>query len=99
VGYLKGRFSSLRGLRQQIDDAIDHERAIAWVRTCIIIHALVHQIERGNEDEDWIVELVEDGITSSDNMELDSQTDEATQAASGQEKREWLRDMLLEAIN
>ena len=46
MGYLKGRFSSLRGLRQQISDATDHKRALAWVKTCIIIHTLISFVER-----------------------------------------------------
>ncbi|KAJ7616875.1 hypothetical protein B0H17DRAFT_876951, partial [Mycena rosella] len=41
MGYIKGRFCSLRGLRQQIDDSVDHERALAWVKTCVVIHTLV----------------------------------------------------------
>ncbi|KAJ7748991.1 hypothetical protein B0H16DRAFT_1223401, partial [Mycena metata] len=41
MGYIKGRFASLRGLRQQIDDSNDHECALAWVKVCIIIHTLV----------------------------------------------------------
>ncbi|KDQ49003.1 hypothetical protein JAAARDRAFT_102470, partial [Jaapia argillacea MUCL 33604] len=41
VGYLKGRFSSLKGLRQQIKDETDHLRAVEWVRTCIVIHSLI----------------------------------------------------------
>ena len=58
MGYLKGRFSSLRGLRQQIDDATDHKRALAWVKTCVIIHTLVSFIEEGDEDGEFITELV-----------------------------------------
>lgn len=31
MGYIKGRFPSLRELQEQIDNAVDHERALAWV--------------------------------------------------------------------
>jgi hypothetical protein len=58
MGYLKGRFSSLRGLRQQIDDATDHKRALAWVKTCIIIHTLISFVKEGVEDGEFIAELV-----------------------------------------
>ncbi|KAF8579124.1 hypothetical protein K439DRAFT_1360336 [Ramaria rubella] len=41
VGYLKGRFSSLKGLWQQIDDEVDHRRAVEWICACIVIHTLI----------------------------------------------------------
>lgn len=68
MGYIKGRFCSLRGLRQQIDNSRDHELALIWVKTCIIIHTLVSVIEQGDEDEDFISELVEEGIDDERNM-------------------------------
>ena len=58
MGYLKGQFSSLRGLFQQINDATDHMHALAWVKTCIIIHTLVSFIEEGDEDNEFMDELV-----------------------------------------
>jgi hypothetical protein len=62
MGYIKGRFPSLRELRQQIDNAIDHERALAWVKACIVIHTLIGMIERGREDPNFQEELVEAGL-------------------------------------
>ncbi|KAJ7206358.1 hypothetical protein GGX14DRAFT_132922 [Mycena pura] len=64
MGYIKGRFSSLRGLRQQIDDSNDHERALAWVKACIVIHTLVGIIEEGAEDQDFMDELVQAGLAN-----------------------------------
>jgi hypothetical protein len=64
MGYIKGRFSSLRGLRQQIDDSNDHERALAWVKACIVIHTLVGIIEDGAEDQDFMDELVQAGLAN-----------------------------------
>ncbi|KAF7328200.1 DDE Tnp4 domain-containing protein [Mycena venus] len=61
VGYVKGRFSSLRGLRQQIDSSIAHERALAWVKACLVIHTLVGFIESGKEDEEFLEEDLECG--------------------------------------
>ena len=61
MGYIKGRFCSLRGLRQQIDDAVDHERAIAWIKACIVIHTLIFRIEHGQEDPLFVQELVQAG--------------------------------------
>ncbi|KAF7372339.1 DDE Tnp4 domain-containing protein [Mycena venus] len=62
VGYIKGRFASFRGLRQQIDDSIAHERALAWVKACLVIHTLVGFIESGQEDEEFVEELVQEGL-------------------------------------
>jgi hypothetical protein len=64
MGYIKGRFSSLRGLRQQIDDSVDHERALAWVKACIVIHTLVGQLETEREDPDFTEELVRQGLAN-----------------------------------
>ncbi|KAK7022516.1 hypothetical protein R3P38DRAFT_2474392, partial [Favolaschia claudopus] len=61
MGYLKGRFCSLRGLRQQIDNSIDHERALAWVKACLVIHTLISFIESGEEDWEFVDELVQEG--------------------------------------
>ena len=58
MGYLKGHFSSLRGLHQQIGDAIDHKCALTWVKTCIVIHTLISFIEEGDEDNKFMDELV-----------------------------------------
>ena len=51
MGYLKGCFQSLKGLQQQIKNQTDHLRAVEWIRACIVIHTLIHEIEYGNEDE------------------------------------------------
>ena len=61
MGYLKGCFSSLWGLRQQIGDANDHKGALVWVKTCIVIHTLISFIEEGDEDNNFIDELVREG--------------------------------------
>jgi len=61
MGYLKGRFSSLRGLRQQIGDSKDHLRALAWVKTCIVIHTLISFVEEGDEDCEFMDDLVREG--------------------------------------
>jgi hypothetical protein len=101
MGYLKGRFSSLRGLRQQIDDATDHKRALAWVKTCIIIHTLVSFIEEGDEDDEFMAELVREGTdapgdaTGQVDREPSSDMQRETQ---GQSKRAELKRMLFESL-
>ena len=88
MGYLKGRFSSLRGLRQQIDDARDHKRALAWVKTCIVIHTLVSLVENGNEDGEFVAELVQEGTDAPGGVtrQADSAPD-TQQETQGQQRR------------
>ncbi len=64
VGYLKGHFQSLKGLWQQIKSQEDHLRAIEWVRTCLVIHTIIHEIEDTDVDPDWDEELVAEGLSS-----------------------------------
>ncbi|KAJ7820689.1 hypothetical protein B0H13DRAFT_1921164 [Mycena leptocephala] len=64
MGSIKGRFAYLRGLRQQIDDGTDHERALAWIKACIIIHTLITIIEARNEDLEFLEELLREGLAN-----------------------------------
>jgi len=66
VGYLKGRFQSLQGLRQQINSAQDYALALAWVWVCIIVHSLAACYEEGEED-DHFWQWVHDGLLDQPN--------------------------------
>ena len=68
MGYFKGRFYSLCGLHQQIDNAVDYEHALAWVKACIVIHTLVLLIEDGNKDLEFIKDLVWQGLGDSEDQ-------------------------------
>lgn len=72
MGYIKGRFCSLRGLWQQINNAKDHEHAIIWIKACIILHTLVFIIENGDEDPSFIEDLIK---KRSEGLALSSVTD------------------------
>ena len=100
MGYLKGRFSSLRGLRQQISDVTDHMRALAWVKTCIIIHTLISFIEEGDEDNEFINELVQEGTDAHGAVigQADRDQSDALRETQGQRKRTELKTMLFESI-
>ncbi|KAL1671212.1 hypothetical protein EV122DRAFT_226954, partial [Schizophyllum commune] len=77
VGYLKGRFPSLKGLRQQIKDETDHLRALEWIRTCLILHTLIQDYEQDSVDEEWQEECIVDGLsTDSDNDTQEHRRDE-----------------------
>ncbi len=100
MGYLKGRFSSLRGLHQQIDDATDHKRALAWVKTCIVIHTLVSFVEEGHEDGEFTAELVQEGTDarSSDVIRQADGASDTQRETHGQRKRTELKTMLFEGL-
>ena len=101
MGYLKGRFSSLRGLRQQIGDATDHKRALVWVKTCIIIHTLVSFIEEGDEDSDFMEELVREGTDVPGDVDIrqaDGGASDTQRETQGQLKRTLLKTALFESL-
>jgi hypothetical protein len=52
VGYLKGRFCSLRQLRLRIDSGEDLEFACLWAHACIAIHSFAMDFEKTNHEED-----------------------------------------------
>ena len=104
MGYIKGRFCSLRGLRQPIDDARAHRRALIWVKTCIIIHTLVSIIEEGEEDDDFTAELVQEGLDQTDMHDVLQDRDgggssDVRQQGEGSAKRTELKCILLEYLS
>lgn len=100
MGYLKGRFSSLRGLRQQIGDATDHKRALTWVKTCIIIHTLISFVEEGDEDGEFMDELVREGTDIPGDVigQADIDQSDTARETQGQRKRTELKTMLFDSI-
>jgi hypothetical protein len=63
IGYLKGRFQSLRGLRVRIQNSQDIRRASAWIISCICIHNFVLDLEYPEDDQDMTVDkFFRDGI-------------------------------------
>lgn len=95
MGYIKGRFCSLRGLRQQVDNSTDHARAVAWIKTCIVLHTLIFIIENGNEDPDYVEELLEEGLEQETMVENDLAA-EAVRETRGQQMRNDLKAKLFE---
>lgn len=49
-GMLKMRFQSLRSLRTQIDTQLDLERALNWIRACVLLHNFLAD---DNDDDFW----------------------------------------------
>jgi hypothetical protein len=86
----------LKGLRQQIKNTQDHERALAWIRTCIVIHTMVHEIETEEFDEEWIEELILDGLSSDELSSLDEDhvAAQIRRESQGQRKRRKIKQDL-----
>lgn len=56
IGFLKGRFQSLKRLRVLIKDAETHRFATYWVIACIVVHTYAMRCEkeeRGDDNESW----------------------------------------------
>lgn len=45
IGYLKGRFQSLKGLRVAICDEQSHKFATYWVLACVVLHNIALECE------------------------------------------------------
>jgi hypothetical protein len=67
MGYLKGQFQSLQGLRQDINSGCDFLLALTWVRVALVIHSLAFEVEHVLDGEDfwaWVAE----GADGADNI-------------------------------
>ena len=60
VGFLKGRWSSLRGLRLRIDQPEHIQFACIWIISCIVLHSFAIEHEQGREVE--VDDFFQDGI-------------------------------------
>ena len=73
IGYLKGRFQSLKGLRVKIQDETTHRIATYWVVACIILHAFAMFCEAEEREMEGLVDydaqfldpFVNEGLSSS----------------------------------
>jgi hypothetical protein len=64
IGFLKGRFQSLKNLRLHIKDQVSHVIATYWVAACIGVHAFAvrHEEEEqhlNNPDFDKLAEITD----------------------------------------
>jgi hypothetical protein len=70
IGFLKGRFHSLKNLRVRIKDKKSHKFATYWVAACIGIHvfAMMCEDEEREEDpdQDFVDPFIAEGLSSSD---------------------------------
>ena len=104
IGYLKGRFQSLKELRVLIKSEEDIAFATVWINTCIIIHAFCLDQEVNFIDQEWL----EDGYTFEQglraNNDIQEPENESTKAreqtlANRRAKREELKAVLMRNID
>lgn len=112
VGFLKGRWSSLCGLRVRIDSVQDKSFATLWVISCIHLHnfALMHEQGMDMEaDQFYItgVQLMEEERVAVENWQnmLAEQLftveddDEVVSLLEGRLKREMLKEALFSHLD
>jgi hypothetical protein len=70
IGYLKGRFQSLKELRIQIMNQKSHKFATYWVACCIGVHAFAMACEDDDEDNEYDrQDFINNGLSSSSDSE------------------------------
>lgn len=102
IGFLKGRFQSLKNLRVTINNASTHKIATYWIAACIGLHAFAMQCEKDEygDDIDFTVDpFVREGLDDNELSDSDSpqpplQSARATRLQVGKEFRERLKAAL-----
>lgn len=104
IGFLKGRFHSLKGLRVHIKDEKTHKFATYWVAACVGVHSFAMQCEeeeRGPVSDDEAVmadPFIDEGLSSSSDSEGNSRQAPANiPVHAGKAKREQLKRRLFKA--
>ncbi|KZT20122.1 hypothetical protein NEOLEDRAFT_1076394, partial [Neolentinus lepideus HHB14362 ss-1] len=104
IGYLKGRFHSLKGLRVSISDEASHKFATYWVVACIGLHAFAlrsEQEERACDDEVDQDPFIAEGLSSSSDSEANAlrtrQRRGGTRLQAAKARREELKHALFRA--
>lgn len=111
VGYLKGRFQSLRGLRISINKAEHIQYATSWIQACIRLHnfAMMCEREENVEAGEFLrlgkkIMRQERGnmalyVKEREVLGLAAQRDQRKEAlAAGKQKREALKAILYEEL-
>ena len=104
IGFLKGRFHSLKHLRVRITDERSHKFATYWVAACIGIHAFAIQCkdeelsDSGSDEDPFIAE----GLSSSSDSDVAPQSRRRGHASqlrlqAAKARREQLKQALFRA--
>jgi hypothetical protein len=102
IGFIKGRFQSLKGLRVNIKDEKTHKFATYWVAACVGVHAFAMQCEeeeRGpDEDNDAVMAdpFINEGLSSTSESEANiAPALQGVRFHAGKAQREYLKRRLL----
>jgi len=107
IGFLKGRFQSLKSLRLNIKDEATHKFATYWVAACIAVHSFAMQCEadekESDDDEDgqaW--DFIREGLSESDSHQDEQPMPDLLNGgdrrlAAGKQWREKLKASLFKA--
>jgi len=108
IGFLKGRFQSLKSLHINIKDDLSHKFATYWVVACIGVHNFALKVEaeeKDDSDSDYQDPFVAEGLTDSSDDENTilrdtvprTQRARATTLAAGKRRRNQLKSRLFKA--
>jgi hypothetical protein len=109
IGFLKGRFQSLKKLRLTIKNEASHKFATYWILSCIALHSFAMKSEEGergetgSDSDPFIAEGLEDDDDDETRVRQGNQT--ASCSSSGprdllaaKARREELKQALLSAL-
>lgn len=85
IGFLKGRFHSLKRLRVNISNERSHKFATYWIAACVALHAFAMQCEaeeRGEGDSEYEDPFILEGLSSGSDSESNAPVPPARQNAS-----------------
>jgi hypothetical protein len=108
MGYLKGRFSSLRGIRLRVDSADQIKVAVWWVIACMAIHNFAMNVER--QEDSSVDKFFKAGLTimakehaekgaEAEDIDTESSAAHDLELLRGQLKREILKRDLFEYLD
>lgn len=110
IGFLKGRFQSLKGLRVRITDERSHKFATLWVLACVALHSFAMTCEQeerdaaGEESDNVDADpFIHEGLSSDSSSDSGSERTPAsdrwagTRLQAGKARREGLKAALLRA--
>ncbi|KAJ3564072.1 hypothetical protein NP233_g8537 [Leucocoprinus birnbaumii] len=109
IGFLKGRFQSLKDLRILIRNAETHKLATYWVLACVAVHSFAMEIEaeeRGLSSADENDPFIVEGLSSDPNSDDDERglrsgqrrKDGSQRTQAARARRESLKAKLFQAI-
>jgi hypothetical protein len=105
IGFLKGRFHSLKNLCVVIRDKNTHKIATYWVATCVALHAFAMQCEddeRSDDEDDAVMRdpFIAEGLSSASDSDHDIRLPSRisrTRLQAGKDHRQKLKERLFRA--